>query len=384
MLPLFNEVLIVANSGRLLAQALNNLGLKAVVIDLYADLDTQAYAERVIQIPSLAKEHLMPAIAAAMNQYAVEWVIYGSGFEYYPESLYALAEHFIVLGNAPTVFEQVLNKVHFFSVLSQLEIPHPEVVFTPPDSGTAHWFIKPMRGQGGVGISRYQCDEHSDYLKGAAVYWQKYQPGNSYSVLFLAGYEEVRVVGFNTQWSIDLGENQPFMFSGISNNADVSKAQKALITGWLSRLVAAFKLKGLNSMDFILSGEQCYVLEINARPSASMQLYGVKWLLKHIQACMDEAITARLNQNSLDPAALKPFQEHENKGYQIVYAEQTIIIPEQFRWPDWCVDLPEAGAKIATTQPICSIIAHDQCAEQVNLLLQARQKVLLYKLTQGI
>ena len=52
-------------------------------------------------------------------------------------------------------------------------------------------------------------------------------------------------------------------------------------------------------------------------------------------------------------------------GYQIVYAEQDVLIPETFAWPDWCMDLPESGVICRTGQPICSIIAHQKQAQSV-------------------
>ena len=58
-----------------------------------------------------------------------------------------------------------------------------------------------------------------------------------------------------------------------------------MITGWLKQLVPVFALKGLNSLDFIHADDCSYVLEINPRPSASMQLYDEDLLNRHIQAC---------------------------------------------------------------------------------------------------
>ncbi|MFI3178508.1 MAG: ATP-dependent carboxylate-amine ligase, partial [Methylococcaceae bacterium] len=80
-------VLIIANSGRMLVQAAKNVGLKPLVIDIFADIDTQQYAYAFQQVTSLSEQDLIPVIDHFIGIYGVESVIYGSGFEYYPHSL---------------------------------------------------------------------------------------------------------------------------------------------------------------------------------------------------------------------------------------------------------------------------------------------------------
>ena len=340
------NTLIIASSGRMLAQAAKNAGLKALVIDLFADLDTQCYAEAVKKIPSLAETHLIPAVDYFIERYAVTQVIYGSGFEYYPESLRYLSGRLQILGNSFDTFAKLHDKPAFFFSLDKLNIPYPEVCFTAPNS-PGMWLVKPMQGQGGLGIKRYNSQDCTE----SAVYWQTYQAGTPHSVLFLANGQDVQVIGFNTQWTISLSESQEFIFSGIVNSCDLLSEQKALITLWLKKLVPEFALKGLNTLDFIQTGDKSLVLEINPRPSASMQLYDADLLSRHIKACQGE-LTGNPSQATY-------------KGYQVIYAERDIIIPNGFAWPDGCMDLPESGVMCRKGQPICSIIAHQNGAQSV-------------------
>jgi len=353
-----DTILIIAGSGRMLAQAARNAGLKPLVIDLYADLDMQGYAEDFTQILSLAEEHLASAVDYFIEHYAVTTVIYGSGFEYYPESLRYLAGRLRVLGNTPDVFIKLHDKPVFFSCLDQLNIPHPAVCFKPPDSAD-YWLLKPMQGQGGMGIKRYHPQERIE----SAVYWQKYQAGVQHSVLFLSDGKSVQVVGFNTQWAVRLSESQAFMFSGIINQCDLSMAQQAQVVDWLKKLTPAFGLKGLNSLDFIQSGDKSFVLEINPRPSASMQLYDVDLLNRHIKASI-----GRLTDHP---------QASGYTGYQIAYAELDVMIPDGFAWPDGCMDLPGNGVMCRKGQPICSIIAHQKQAYSVMDALLTQQLNLI-------
>lgn len=357
-------VLIVASSARMLAQAAKNAGLKPLVIDLFADLDTQGYAEDFRQVSSLAEKDLASAVDYFIERYAVAYVIYGSGFECHLESLRYLDSRLIMLGNDPDVFSRQVEKQAFFSTLDALNIPYPEVVFSAPDYADG-WLIKPMQGQGGVGIKR--CDGDA---AGKSVYWQKFQAGTPYSVLFLADGQQVQVIGFNWQWSVCLSETEEFAFSGVINSTDLSDAHKVAITNWLKQLVPVFGLKGLNSMDFIREDDSNYVLEINPRPSASMQLYGQDLLIRHIQACEG---TQFIELNSAVHGS-------ELTGYQIVYPEHDLIIPDQFEWPGWCMDLPKAGNICRRGQPICSIIAHQNNLQSVVEQLLTKQQLIINKL----
>ncbi len=351
-------ILIVASSGRMLAQAAKNAGMKPLVIDLFADLDTQCYAEAFKQVSSLAEKHLTPAVDYFIEHYAVVHIIYGSGFEYYPESLRYLGSRLLVLGNPPDTFAKLHDKPVFFSSLDQLNIPFPDVRFCAPDAAD-NWLVKPMQGQGGLGIKRYHLKDDID----PAVYWQKYQAGTQHSVLFLADGTDIQVIGFNTQWIVPLSENQEFLFSGIINNCDLLDMQKKRVTDWLKKLVPEFGLKGLNSLDFIQASDKSFVLEINPRPSASMQLYDVDLLTGHIKASQGE---------------LTDYCCHTGyTGYQIVYAMQDVVIPDGFEWPEGCMDLPESGMICRTGQPICSIIAHQKQAHSVMNELLIKQLNLI-------
>jgi methenyltetrahydromethanopterin cyclohydrolase len=353
----------------MLAQAAKNSGLQPLVIDLFADLDAQGYASDFRQVKSLSKPDLVSAVVYFIERYAVTNVIYGSGFENNLDGLYYLDSCLTILGNSPEVFAQQLNKQMFFSTLSALSIPYPEVVFAPPDCVDG-WLVKPMQGQGGVGIKNWlSTDDVNDQF-----YWQKLQIGEPHSVLFLADGQNLQVIGFNRQWSVCLSESQPFVFLGVVNGTELPDWHKGEITGWLKQLVQVFALKGLNSLDFIHAEDCSYVLEINPRPSASMQLYDDNLLTRHVGATVGATSVARLI------GADRRLKSASQMGYQIVYADRDLLIPEQFIWPDWCQDLPKSGNICHTGQPICSIIAHQNEFQSVEEQLLARQQLIINQL----
>lgn len=356
-------LLIVASSGRMLAQAAKQAGYTFFVIDLYADCDTRLYAQACYTTPSLAVAQLNPIVEALLSQYPITHVVYGSGFESHPESLYYLSNRLTILGNQPDVFVKVQDKKVFFSVLDELHIPYPQVAFNPPQHNIGQWLIKPLHGQGGIGIRRY-----TDKKQIASVYWQRYKPGSAHSLLFLADGENAHILGFNSQWATQHNQ-EDFIFSGVINDCALSDRQKIRFSGWLKKLVQVFALCGLNSLDFIQAEGNYYVLEINPRPPASMQLYD-NVFQQHIEACLGKLP----NDNAV---------QNRYSAYQIVYADHDIIIPDDFIWPDWCMDLPSARTLISKGQPICSIIASQTESRQALQQLVIMSQMIVNKLEQG-
>jgi len=354
-------LLIVASSARMLAQAAKNVGLKPLVIDLFADLDTQTYALDFQQIADLSITSLAPAIDYFLQHYPVSQLIYGSGFEQHPDSLYYLSSRLNLLGNTPDTFIRVQNKADFFAVLDNLNIPHPETSFIQPND-TQDWLIKPNTGQGGIGIQRFRS---SNLGLNSQVYWQKYQHGSQHSVLFLANGQQVQVIGFNTQWTTRLNDIDEFIFAGIINHCPLNQIHQTQVFDWLIKLIPVFQLNGLNSLDFIHADGQSTVLEINPRPPASMQLYNADLLRRH------HLMTASPVENW--QSCIQPLAQEGYTGYQIIYAQQDIQIPDNYIWENNTMDIPVAGAMCKTGQPICSIIAHQTHAHAVMQALNIQQ-----------
>ncbi|MDD2864740.1 MAG: methenyltetrahydromethanopterin cyclohydrolase, partial [Methylococcales bacterium] len=332
-----NYWLIIATSGRMLAQAAKNEGFAMLVIDCFADVDTFNYAKKVIRVDSLTIENLTFALSQ-LNHFQIAGVVYGSGFENHVESLYFLEKHFVLAGNSAAIFEQVQDKREFFSALDDLKIPYPQTRFSTPKNSTI-WLTKPLMGQGGVGINSQKTE----------IYWQQFCGGKSGSVLFLNS----EIVGFNTQWTYG-----DFLFAGISNHSDLSDFQKKQLGLWVQELATHFNLRGLNSLDFIHNENEIFVLEINPRPSASMQLYDLPCFSLHIE--LTNSITAQI----------------DFSAYQIIYAPHSLIIPQNFNWSKNCHDLPQNGVIIRKNSPICSMIARGMQPEAVLKILEINVKKL--------
>ncbi len=351
------QVLIVAQSGRMLARLASNEGYQPVIIDCIGDLDTQNLAAAYYKLASLNALDLEPVINTVLLQQKIDLCIYGNGFEAYPESLNLLAKYYQLVGNSATTMLALQNKPDFFQCLQTLNINFPPVSFTQPLNSTN--LIKPFQSYGGVNIRQIESNNFTQSPEN--YYYQQYLSGQVMSVLFLATGIQATIIGYNQQWQ------QEFIFAGIINHAQLTSLQQQILNTWVQQLTLSYALLGVCSLDFILHQEQCYVLEINPRPPASMQLYSANLFQQHINASLDyqTQITA------LPPAYT---------AYQIIYAPVKITIPTHMRWLNECCDLPAANTIIPQDQPICSIIASHMDRKVLKKALHNHQQFVLNQL----
>lgn len=338
----------------MLAQMAKYSGFCPLVIDIFADQDTFEIAEQVRQVDSLTSKDLEQAIDDLTKLYPVHDVVYGSGFEKNIQSLFFLQKKLNLLGNTPEVFAKVQDKFNLFNFLLDSNIPFPEVSFSRPKSG--EWLVKPLQSEGGFGI----CYEKGSDIVDKKNYWQRYLEGKSMSALFIADGKKVDILGFNKQWTTSHTNGQTFVFSGIHNYASLSDLNKRTITDWLAKFVPHFGLRGLNSVDFILYQDHCYFLEINPRPTASIELYDTNLFTAHVSSSLDHDIKINVDQR-------------HHKGYQIIYAASDFQISEDIIWPGWSQDRPKSRAIIHKQQPVCSIIARGESSQQVMAELKIKQ-----------
>jgi hypothetical protein len=133
-----------------------------------------------------------------------------------------------------------------------------------------------------------------------------------------------------------------------------------------------FRLVGVNGIDFIARGGVPYPIEVNPRPTASMELaeraYGLSIFATHIQAVRGVLPRFDLGRVRHTAGAL---------GKAVIYARQRVRMKDTTRWlGDLHVrDIPPPGAVIAAGQPICTIFAEARtgaaCVDQ--LIARARR-----------
>ncbi len=349
----------------MLSQLARQAGFKVLAIDCFADVDTRDSALEYCQVPSLALTDIKTTIDYLVEKYSVAYAVNGSGFERFVDSLDYLHRRLTLFGNSGSTYQALQNKPDFFQRLDDLKIKYPEVSFSVPVQ-TDNWLYKPFFHEGGQGIGFVR----PGYENSPCHYYQRYLNGQAGSILFLADGKRSEIIGFNRQWTERQSNAEYFLFSGVINHFELSSGHYRLILAWLKQLVPVYALTGINCLDFIIYQDQCYVLEINPRPSASMQLYNRDIFTALIKACQGQL------------TKLRPVSTVYS-AYQIIYAKSAIKIPYNMRWPKWCADIPNSNVLIGAGQPVCSIIAQDNKPQQVFKLLINRQHCIKNQLRQG-
>jgi predicted ATP-grasp superfamily ATP-dependent carboligase len=361
-------ILVVAGLWvRPLAESAREAGWRVIAMDLFGDADTRRASVQWYGIGGPAAVAIAPAVLrealqrAACEPGVLGWVA-GSGFEGMPEALEMRIPGLPLLGTPAAVVRRLRDPASFFGTLARLGLAHPEVSLREP-ANPRGWLRKDAGGSGGWHI-RDAADR--DAPGGNAPYWQRVQPGQAMSALFLADGRRARLVALNHLLVRPLGA-LPYVYHGAVGSIRDDALERNM-QDTLDRLVPAFDLRGLASLDFIAQDGRAWLLEINPRPSATMDLHGRAWpgglMRAHVHAVQGELPQA--------PAAHPPGV----RACLIVYADGACragpaLAAELAMSPD-CHDLPAPGTCLAAGQPLCTVSGEAHRPEAVLAQLELR------------
>lgn len=354
-------LLVVSASGRALAQSAARAGLRVVVLDLFNDLDTRASAVSSASVATPGGKFSAAKLLAAADRLCppaeCEGLVYGSGFEGRTGLLGKLARGRALYGNSPETVALLKDPDRVFALLRRLGIDHPAVRRTPPPD-PRHWLVKRTGGAGGSHVKRATARHQARSDR----YFQMFQHGRVLSALFVADGRRARVIGYNEQWTVPARHESPYCYGGAASRADVPPRTAAHIEKVLDKLAGETGLIGLNGLDFVLDGTTPCAIEINPRPTATLDLHDPDCegglLALHLRACRGE-----IGEIEHAPGACSA------RAHAIVYANQSVRVPSNVSWPAWCTDIPEPGSVIPSGAPICSVHA-----DAINCV-QARHQV---------
>jgi predicted ATP-grasp superfamily ATP-dependent carboligase len=176
------------------------------------------------------------------------------------------------------------------------------------------------------------------------------------------------VLGFNRLIVRPLG-TRPFVFCGAVGPVPLPDEVAARLTATVRAIVAAFSLRGLGSLDFLLDGDAFEVLEVNPRPPASMALSGPRYFRSASRAAPSGAVAAHVRACVKDelPEPAAHLATDTVQGTEIVFAPCPVWIDEpaarRLAERANCHDLPSGAMHFATGDPICSVSAAAAAAD---------------------
>ena len=362
--------LVVATSGRAIAQGLRALGYTVVVVDGFIDQDTVSAASACKKVKRTSFGLDAYEVERVIQELRTEWtfsgLLYDAAIEVCPRVLEFVSDLNIV-GNSSGSLQRCKDPHQFFPALDKYAINYPEICFNSKPKDTKNWLCKQHHSTGGFGVTSVAidaCDEGQNYL-------QKNIDGVSFSLTFLANGFDIHVLGANTQWSERLSDAIPYAYAGAINQVKLDDEAIKIAEQHAKTITNEFELVGLNSIDCIYCDNNVYVLEVNPRIPASYELYETKYgdvMRGHITACSKRRLPAEKRQSLL-------------RAHALVYAPHDILIPEDFSWPLWTADRPQNGEKIKQYEPICNVFSGGKNYSQVCEMITTRKKTVLNKLT---
>ena len=116
-------------------------------------------------------------------------------------------------------------------------------------------------------------------------------------------------------------------------------------------------MRGLFGVDFVWDGERAWTIEVNPRPTASLEAieaaYGVGVFGAHLRACAGELPRSNAERSGA-------------AGKAVLFATEDVVIGDSVRWlPRGVRDIPHPGERIAAGHPICTIVATARDAHEV-------------------
>ena len=327
----------------MLADLARRDGQPVAAFDLFGDLDLRRGGGRVV-----TGENLTALVQAAMGEPACG-VVYGASFENHPRLVARLAERHALLGNTPQTLRAARDPWRLEAALRDADLASPRTFASGPADRSGRWLRKPLRGGGGTRVRAWRGGV---LPKGAVV--QERIDGVACSAAAVGNGVDAVVLGITEQlvgWRAFGGRGYRWCGNVVPPRLSAGERDGLLAQARAvcRDLAGAFGLRGLFGVDVVWDGERAWTIEVNPRPTASLEAieaaYGVGVFGAHLRACA----------GALPPVASEPVRA---AGKAVLFATEDVVIGDSVRWLERGVrDVPHPGERIAAGHPICTVVA---------------------------
>jgi predicted ATP-grasp superfamily ATP-dependent carboligase len=333
----------------MLAELATRDGQRVVAFDLFGDLDLRRSASRVVT-PSELGGGRMRALVDAAAMEAPSGVVYGAGLENHPALVARLAGRHALLGNTPGTLRAVRTPARVGAALHDAGLPYPRTFVTAPAERSRRWLRKPLRGGGGTRVHEWRGGRLP-----AGTFVQERIDGVACSAAVVGDGVDAVVLGLTEQ----LVGRRAFGVRGYRWCGNIAPprlpaGEREALLGQAraicSCLAGAFALRGLFGVDFMWDGERAWTVEVNPRPTASLE--AIEALRPHPPGVFDAHLRAC--------AGALPRVEPGRSGAAgkaVLFATENVVIGDSVRWLECGVrDVPHPGERIAAGRPVCTLV----------------------------
>jgi uncharacterized protein len=307
--------------------------------------------------------------------------------ENHPELVDELAWIAPLWGNPGDVLERVRSPWELGEALRSAGLLFPETRASDrdlPRDGT--WLAKTYRGASGSGVREVgetarQRDKGTRSEPEQSRVYQKWIAGTPGAAVYVAAEGKAELLGVTRQL---IGEQwlggHGFQYCGSIGPLPMSAAALGALMKIGTVVAERFELMGLFGVDFVLNGDEAWVIEVNPRFTASVEIVerftGVSAIAAHNAACVEMRIAAPGGYTGLR------IEECSSHGKAIVFAKRQLTISRAFAewslgealrtpWPT-LGDVSPAGTLIEEGRPILTVFAEGAMAGEVESRLRER------------
>jgi predicted ATP-grasp superfamily ATP-dependent carboligase len=367
---------VVSVSARMLAELGVRAGHDVVALDRFGDLDLQRLCPSVSVLRDLGGRGGMAALVDAADEIAAPSVIYGAGLENQPSLVARLASGRRLLGCTREALERVRDPATLGASLRAAGLAYP-LTFDGADASrlagrSRRWLRKPVRGGGGRGVREWR----GGTLDGDVIVQERIS-GLACSAAAVADGCSAVLLGVSEQL---IGERwlgaRGFAWCGNVVPPRLGEGERLALAAEsqaiCAHLASAFELRGLFGVDFVWDGERAWVVEVNPRPTASLEsieaAHEVDVFGAHLDGCA----------GLLPPAVCSACR---SAGKAVVFATRSVRVGDTGGWPARGIrDVPHPRERIAAGHPICTLVSVQESPDSVLADLEARAAELRVEL----
>jgi predicted ATP-grasp superfamily ATP-dependent carboligase len=366
------KILVVAVSARMLAELAVADGYEVVALDRFGDVDLRAVAPGATAPTS-------EALATLAQEVEADAVVYGAGFENRPDLVARMASGRELLGTPPELLAAVRDPWEVGAAVRAAGARAPETrsIHEPPRAGPAggQWLRKPRLGGGGRGVRRWA----GGVLRASEIL-QRRVHGISSSAVAIGDGRSAAVLGVTEQlhllggfhWTGNVAP--PRLPDGEGDgNGDGERAElDGQLRAVCGEVAARFGVRGAFGVDAIWDGRHAWVVEVNPRPTAALELFGPGSFESHVRGARGVGLPESGMRPDTRCARVK----------LVLFADRDLRAPDPGWWPDGLVrDIPHADETIKRGAPVCTLLSDDvnvpHLAERGAGLLAALQDAVL-------
>ena len=354
------DCLLIGGSVRAAAWSARRAGLRPLCLDLFADSDLRLLADcqriAVDDYPARLPDLLLEAPPGP--------VVYTGGLENHPTVIERIARQRPVWGNDAAALRQIRDPFRIRDWLWTEDLPALMISQVPLSVPSLR---KPLRGSGGQHIRATQGSDTAV----AGYCFQEFRDGLPCAAIFNALPEATMLLGITRQLvGTDWLNARPFHYAGSVGPIDIGDTARAILCRLADVLHRRCGLRGLFGIDFILADDVPWLVEVNPRYTASVEVLerslGIAALAQHCQAFTGVAVD--------ESGGSPPYRVH---GKAILFAPRMLTVPTD-AWPDreCLADIPHSGETIEAGWPIVTVLADSSSAEECIEQLRQRTRQL--------